>query len=44
MPNVVIEEGAEVRRVIIAEGVRIGKGVKLGSKDGEIELIAQDRL
>ena len=44
MPNVVIEEGAEVRRVIIAEGVRIGKGVKLGSKDGEIELIAQDRM
>ena len=44
MPNVVIEEGAEVRRVIIAEGVRIGKGVKVGSKDGEIELIAQDRM
>ena len=44
MPNVVIEEGAEVRRVIIAEGVRIGKGVKVGSKDGEIELVAQDRL
>ena len=44
MPNVVIEEGAEVRRVIIAEGVRIGKGVKLGSEDGEIELIAQDRM
>ena len=44
MPNVVIEEGAEVNRVIIAEGVRIGKGVKVGSKDGEIELVAQDRL
>ena len=44
MPNVVIEEGAEVRRVIIAEGVRIGKGVKVGTKDGEIELIAQDRM
>ena len=43
MPNAVVEDGAVVNRVLIADGVRIGKGAVVGSPDSEhIELIAND--
>jgi len=41
MPNVVIEAGVEVCRVIIAEDMVIPKNTKIGSKKGEIELVAK---
>ena len=43
MPNAIVEDGAVVNRVLIADGVRIGKGAVVGSADSEhIELIAND--
>ena len=42
MPGAVVEEGAVVQRVIVADGVHIGKNAKVGSADSEhIELIAK---
>lgn len=42
MPDVVVEEGAVLERVIVADGVQIGKNAKVGSADSEhIELIAK---
>ena len=42
MPGVVVEEGAVVERVLVADGVQIGKNAKVGSADSEhIELIAK---
>ena len=43
MPNAIVEDGAVVNRVLVADGVRIGKGAVVGSADSEhIELIAND--
>ena len=43
MPNAIVEEGAVVHRVLVADGVRIGKGAVVGSPDSDhIELIAND--
>ena len=43
MPNAIVEDGAVVNRVLIADGVRIGKGAVVGGADSEhIELIAND--
>ncbi len=43
MPNAIVEDGAIVNRVLVADGVRIGKGAVVGSADSEhIELIAND--
>lgn len=43
MPNVVVEEGAVIKRALIADGVRIGKGAIVGNADSEhIELVAKD--
>lgn len=43
MPNAVVEDGAVLNRVLVADGVRIGKGAVVGSADSEhIELIAND--
>ena len=43
MPGVVVEDGATVTRVLIADGVTIGKGAVVGAADSEnIELIAKD--
>ena len=43
MPNAIVEDGAVVNRVLVADGVRIGKGAVVGSIDSEhIELIAND--
>lgn len=43
MPNAVVEDGAVVNRVLVADGVTIGKGAVVGSADSEhIELIAHD--
>ena len=42
MPGVVVEEGAVVRRALVADGVRIGKGAVVGAADSEhIELVAK---
>ncbi len=43
MPNAIVEDGAVVNRVLVADGVRIGKGAVVGSPDSDhIELIAND--
>lgn len=43
MPGCVIEDGAVVTRVLVADGVKIGKGAVVGSADAEnIALIAHD--
>ena len=43
MPGVVIEDGAVVTRVLVADGVTIGKNSVVGAADSEnIELIAKD--
>ena len=43
MPGCVVEDGAVVTRVLVADGVTIGKGAVVGSADAEnIELIAHD--
>jgi glucose-1-phosphate adenylyltransferase len=43
MPGAVVEEGAIVTRALVAENVRIGKKVKIGSKNSEnIELVAKN--
>lgn len=43
MPNAIVEDGAVLNRVLVADGVRIGKGAVVGSADSEhIELIAND--
>ena len=43
MPNAIVEDGAIINRVLVADGVRIGKGAVVGSADSEhIELIAND--
>ena len=43
MPGAVVEEGAVVNRVLVADGVTIGKGAVVGAADSEhIELIAKD--
>lgn len=43
MPNAIVENGAVLNRVLVADGVKIGKGVVVGSPDSEhIELIAND--
>ncbi len=43
MPNAIVEDGAVLNRVLVADGVRIGKGAVVGSPDSEhIELIAND--
>ena len=42
MPGAVVEEGATVTRALVAENVRIGKKVKIGSKTSEeIALVAK---
>lgn len=42
MPGAVIEEGAVVNRVLVADGIRIGAGAVVGDPDSEhIELIAK---
>lgn len=43
MPNAIVEDGAVLNRVLVADGVKIGKGAVVGSPDSEhIELIAND--
>ena len=43
MPGCVVEDGAVVTRVLVADGVKIGKGAVVGSADAEnIALIAHD--
>ena len=43
MPNAIVEDGAVLNRVLVADGVRIGKGAVVGSADSKhIELIAND--
>ena len=42
MPGVTVEAGAVVNRVLAADGVTIGKNASVGSKDGNIELIARN--
>ncbi len=43
MPGVVVEEGATVTRALVAENIRIGKKVRIGSKNSEnIELVAKN--
>ena len=43
MPGVVVEEGAVLTRALVAEDVRVGQNVKIGSKDSEgIELVAKN--
>ena len=43
MPNAIVEDGAVLNRVLVADGVRIGKGAVVGSADSDhIELIAND--
>lgn len=43
MPNATVEDGAVLNRVLVADGVKIGKGAVVGSPDSEhIELIAND--
>ena len=43
MPNAIVEDGAVLNHVLVADGVRIGKGAVVGSADSEhIELIAND--
>lgn len=42
MPGAVVEEGAVVNRVLVADGIRIGAGAVVGDPDSEhIELIAK---
>ena len=40
MPDVLVKAGAHVKKCIVAEGMKIPEGVKLGSDD-KIELIAR---
>jgi glucose-1-phosphate adenylyltransferase len=43
MPGAVVEEGAVVTRALIADGVRVGKNVVIGSAKSEnIELVARN--
>ena len=42
MPGVTVEAGAVVNRVLAADGATIGKNASVGSKDGNIELIARN--
>ncbi len=43
MPGAIVEDGATVIRALVADGVKIGKGCKVGSADSkEIELVAED--
>ncbi len=43
MPGAIVEDGATVTRALVADGVRIGKGTKVGSADSkEILLVAED--
>ena len=42
MPGAVVEEGAVVNRVLVADGIRIGAGAVVGDPDSEhIELVAK---
>ena len=42
MPGAVVEEGAVVHRVIIADGVKVGKNAVVGDPNSEhIELISK---
>ncbi len=43
MPNAIVEDGAVLNRVLVADGVKVGKGAVVGSPDSEhITLIAND--
>lgn len=43
MPNAVIEDDAVIIRALVADGVKVGKGAVIGSKDSEsIQLVAND--
>ena len=43
LEGAVVEEGAVLTRVLVADGVTIGKGAVVGSADSaEIELVAKD--
>lgn len=43
MPGAVVEEGAVVQRALVADGVKIGSNVTVGSADSEhIELVAKN--
>lgn len=43
MPNAVIEDDAVIIRTLVADGVKVGKGAVIGSKDSEsIQLVAND--
>ena len=42
MPGVVVEEGAQITRALVADGIKIGKNAVVGSADSEhIELVAK---
>ena len=42
MPGVEVEEGAVIKRALVANDIKIGKGAKVGSADSEhIELVAK---
>lgn len=43
MPNAIVEDGAVLNRVLVADGVKVGNGAVVGSPDSEhITLIAND--
>jgi glucose-1-phosphate adenylyltransferase len=43
MPGASVGEGAKVTRALVADGIRIGKGAKVGSANSqEILLVDQD--
>jgi glucose-1-phosphate adenylyltransferase len=43
MPGAVVEAGAVVTRALVADGVRVGKNVVIGSAKSEnIELVAKN--
>ena len=42
MPGAVVEEGATVVRALVADGIKIGAGAKVGDANSEnIELVAK---